>query len=165
MTSLVSHVSKPTARVAIAAIPSRPAIRRTVVLLGVALSLVLAAATIRIAADWAASSAPLAVPPASLTSIESALAGERARSAALQAQLDSLRASSDQLSNALAAANDRLVTDQTTADGLRSDLAAAQQKLATLEAALKAAAAKARPAGTTTRSSSGGSTEVEVGDD
>lgn len=169
MTSLVPSLRRTagTAVTTAGVLPSRVTVRRTTVVIGVLLSLILAMVTVRVAADWTASSAPLAVPPASLTSIEAALAGERARSAALQSQLDGLRASSDQLSSALAAANDRLALDQTTADGLRTDLATAQQKLATLEAALKAAAAKARTGGTTTirTTTTSGEHEGEVGDD
>ena len=170
---MTSHVSTPSRIAVTAVLPSRigirsTSLRRTAVVLGVALSLLLAVVTVRVAASWAASSAPLAEPPASLSSIEAALAGERARSAALQAQLDSLRASSEQLSSALGAANDRLTLDQSTADGLRTSLAAAQQKLATLEAALKAAAAHRSSGGstttTTTRTTTTGG-EHEVGDD
>jgi len=165
---MTSHASVP-GRVAMTATSSSrlavqpTTVRRTAVALGVALSLLLAAVTVRAAAGWAASSAPLSEAPASLSSIEAALAGERTRSAALQAQIDGLRASSDQLTSALGAANDRLTLDQTTADGLRTSLAAAQQKLATLEAALKSAARQG--SGGTTIQATGTGGGAEPGDD
>lgn len=144
---------------------SHPRIRRQLVLVGVIVSLVLAGTAVRAASLWTAQSAPLAQPPSSIQSIESALSSEQARSAALQGQLDALRTSSQDLVTALATANDRVTIDQATADTLRTSLAAAQKKLASLEAALKAAATPSGPGAGTRMSSTGSETGVEVGDD
>ena len=149
---------------------SPTALRRRLVTISVALALLGAGATIRAAALWASQSATLNVAPASMTSIESALAQEQARSAALQGQLDSLRGASQDLASALAAAESRVGTDQTTADTLRASLTAAQTKLTSLEAALKAAAASAASRTRTTRPSTTTTTTTtapggEVGDD
>ena len=117
---------------------AKPHVRRPLLVLGVFLALVAAAATVRAASLWTAGAASLANPPASISSIEAALAREQSRSAVLQDQLAAMRAASDDLANALAAANSQVSTDQATADQLQASLTAAQAKLATLEAALKA---------------------------
>ena len=130
-------------------------LRRGFVIVGVAAALMLGAASIRAAAEWTAASAPLAVAPASLTSIEAALQTERDRSAALEGQLRSLESASGDLGTALKAAQDQIDTGATTAATLQASLKAAQSKLASLQAALAkaAAAAAVRPATTTTTSS------------
>ena len=124
-------------------------IRRASVILGVVAALMLGALSIRFAAAWTAAAAPLAVPPASLTSIEAALTAEQQRSAALMAELRGLESASADLTAALAAAQDTVAGDAATAAALRSDLAKAQAKLATLQAALAKTAA-ARSVMTTT---------------
>jgi len=125
---------------------ARPHVRRPLVVLGVILTLVAAAGTVRAASIWVATTASLASPPTSMTSIEDALTQEQARSADLQQQLDALRSSSGDLSAALVAANQQVTTDQATADSLRSSLKAVQDKLAKAEAALRAAQAAAAAA-------------------
>jgi len=127
----------------------KPSVRRSLVTLGVVVTLLVAGATVRAAALWASGSAPLADAPVSATSIEAALKQEQARSGALRAQLDQLTAASEQLAGALATANDRLATDQTAAADLRASLDTAKAKLATLEAQLQAAHVSS--AGSTTR--------------
>jgi chromosome segregation ATPase len=134
---------------------TRPIVRRPLVILGALLTLFVAVATVRAASEWAAS-ASLAKPPATISSIEAALAREQSRSAVLQDQLDAMRASSADLQWALVAANNQVATDQTTADALQASLAAAKARLAKLEAALRAAAARNNV--TTTSSGSGGTT-------
>ena len=131
----------------------RPTFRRLLVTLGVVASLIAAGATIRAASLWAASQAPLTVAPVSVDSVRQALAQEKSRSAVLEDQIAGLQASAIDLQGALQTARERLATDAATADELRASLAAAQDKLAKLEAAL-AAQAKAA-ARTTTRSTSG----------
>lgn len=132
---------------------AKPHVRRPIVVLGVLLTLFAAAATVRAASLWVSSSAALTTPPASISSIEMALAREQSRSAVLQDQLDGMRSSSRDLSVALFQANNQVTADQATAAQLEASLAAAQAKLAKLEAALKAATRT-----TTARSSGGGST-------
>lgn len=141
----------------------RPTLRRLLVTLGVAASLIAAGATVRAASLWAAGQAPLTVAPVSVESVRMALAQEKSRSAMLEDQIAELQASAAELSSALQAAGDRLLTDQATADELRASLAAAQDKLAKLEAAL-AAQAKAA-ARTTTQTTSGSSTAGEHHED
>ena len=141
----------------------RPTIRRLLVTIGVAASLVAAGATIRAAALWAASEAPLTVAPVSVESVQMALAQEKSRSAILEDQIAGLVSSATDLQSALQAAQDRLSTDQATADELRASLAAAQDKLTKLEAALAAQAkARASTRTVTTRTSGG---EIEHDDD
>ncbi|HEX8941465.1 MAG TPA: hypothetical protein VF763_15065 [Candidatus Limnocylindrales bacterium] len=106
------------------------AVRRTTVIGGVVLSLVVGAATIRAAAAWTASSAPLPAPAVSSETLRAQLDVERARSAALQQQLDDLTSRGTQLGAALDAAKAHLATDAATADQLRGQLAAAQARIA-----------------------------------
>ena len=132
-------------------------LRRLLVALGIMGSLVAAGLTIRAASLWTAADAPLSIAPVSVTSVQNALDQERARTASLEAQLATLGSSSGDLNAALEAARQQVVTDRTTADELRTSLAAAQQKLATLEAALGAAARQRTSAtGTGTRASGAG---------
>ena len=136
----------------------RTTFRRLLVTLGVAASLLVAGFTVRAASMWAASEAPLTVAPVSVESVEMALAQEKSRSAILEDQIAALQSSAADLTGALDAAGNQLATDQATADELRASLAAAQDKLAKLEAALAAqakAAARARTTTTTTSSGSG----------
>lgn len=120
-------------------------IRRSLVVAGVVVSLVVGAASIQAAAAWTAASAPLNDPPASLASIQTSLEQERARSLALEEQLRTLEGASADLAAALDTATGQVEIDKATAEGLRNSLAAAKAKLARLEAALAKAAA-ARPA-------------------
>lgn len=146
---------------------SNPSLRRLLVTVGVAGSLLVAGLTIRTASLWAASQAPLSVAPVSVDSVEQALEQERSRSAALEAQLSELEASTTDLTAALGAAQDRVNADEQTAEDLRASLTAAQEKLTKLEAALKAAAAKrsTTTTRTTTSTSSGSYGEEEHDDD
>jgi len=75
-------------------------IRRTLVVAGVAAALMLGAISIQAAAAWTAAAAPLNDPPASLNSIQAALDTERARSAALETQLQTLESASADLAAA-----------------------------------------------------------------
>ena len=135
---------------------TRPGIRRAIVSGGVVLALFLAAVTVRSAALWTSSSAPLSVAPVAVDSIEKALADERMRSAALEQQITELDAAAADLGVALEAARTRLGTDQATATELRASLTAAQKKLVKLEAALRAAASRrAAPATVTVAGGSG----------
>ena len=107
--------------------------RHPLVVLGVVLSLLAGAATIRAAAAWTAASSPLAVKPPSVEQIQADLAAEQARSADLEFQLDQLAASSRELASALETARGRIATDAEQAQALQESLAAAKDKLATLE--------------------------------
>lgn len=140
---------------------AQPLVRRPLVILGVLLTLFAAAATVRAASIWASTSATLTTPPATISSIEMALAREQSRSAVLQDQLDALHSSSRDLEAALWAANNQVTADQATAADLEASLAAAKAKLAKLEAALRAA----RAGGTTSRAGSTTTTSTYHDDD
>lgn len=138
-------------------------LRRNLVIAGVVASLVVGGATIRAASIWTAAAAPLNDPPVSLNSIEDALAAEQARSAALEEQLMALTDASTQLADALEAAQGQLATDAATAEELRAALAAAQDKLAKLEASI--AAARARITSTVSAPAGGGEEDHEDEDE
>jgi DNA repair exonuclease SbcCD ATPase subunit len=114
-------------------------LRRSLVTIGVVLTLVLGLLAIRAASAWTASSAPLSVAPVSVGSLTDDLATEQARSAALQAQLDELVTRSTELTGAFEEAQARISSDATTATDLRDRLAAAEKKLATLTKSLRQA--------------------------
>jgi hypothetical protein len=120
------------------------AFRRTIVTAGVVGSLVLGAVTVRAAAAWTASAAPLDAPPVSVTDLAQRLSDEQARSEALEVQLVDLTSRTTELATALDAATQRIGTDTNVAKSLRAQLTTAQKKLAALMKALKA------PARTTT---------------
>jgi septal ring factor EnvC (AmiA/AmiB activator) len=122
---------------------TRPALRRLLVTIGVAGSLLIAGVTVRAASQWAATQAPLAVAPVSVENLQAALDQERSRSTDLQRQLSALQSSTGQLSSALLEAQSRAGEDQSTAVQLRASLAAAQAKLSTLQASLASAAKQA----------------------
>ena len=138
-------------------------VRRSVVAIGLLVTILAAVATMRGAALWAATSAVLDEPPVAVAELQRALADEQARSAGLTAELDQLEAAASRMADALAAAEGQMVEDQATADDLRASLEAAQVRLAKVEAALAAAKAKlaAFRATTSTVSSSSGSGEQE----
>ena len=126
--------------------------RRLATVAGVIAALVLGFGSIRAAAAWTAASAPLTVTPESVAALQAQLAGERDRSAALQQQLDALEAQSTDLAGALDAARTRIGADATHATDLATQLKAAKQRLAKLQATIAAAnrAAQAQARATTT---------------
>jgi peptidoglycan hydrolase CwlO-like protein len=131
-------------------------VRRTLTLAGAIAAVILGLAAIQAAAAWTASAAPLAVTPTSVTSIETRLVEEQARSKDLEAQLRSITGQTDEMTAALQAAQERIVADAKQADDLAKDLAAATKKLKALEASIrKAAATRTKTAVATT--SGGGS--------
>jgi DNA repair exonuclease SbcCD ATPase subunit len=123
--------------------------RRSLVIAGAVAALVIGAASIRVAAAWTAASSPLNDPPASLTSLQASLDGERGRSDALDEQLRVLESASADLAAALDSAQGQVAADTESAEQLRASLAGAKQKLARLEATL-ADAARTRAATTIT---------------
>lgn len=128
--------------------------RRSLVVIGVIASLAVGASAIQAASEWTAAAAPLQIAPASITSIQAALAGEQERSAALEGQLATLQTATSELAAALTAAQGQVETDATSAAALRADLEAAQAKLKTVEAALAKAAKAASAANSGSFSSS-----------
>jgi TolA-binding protein len=137
-------------------------LRRSLVTLGVVLSLVLGLLAIRAASAWTAASAPLSVAPVSVGSLADQLAAEQGRSSALQAQLDELVARSRELSGALEETQGRIADDASTATDLRARLAAAEKKLATLTKSLRqASTARVAASGPTTAAASAAGTHEE----
>jgi peptidoglycan hydrolase CwlO-like protein len=107
-------------------------------------ALLLGFVAIRAASAWTAEAAPLVASPASATSIEARLTDEQARSSELQDRLRAISGQTDQMAAALQAAQERIASDAEHAAQLTSDLAAANKKLQTLQASIKAATAAAR---------------------
>ncbi len=134
----------------------RLAVRRAGVVAGVVASLVLGAASVRIAAELTAAAAPPTVPPVSIDTLRQALADEQARSAALEAQLADLTGLTEQLRAALGETGSQVESDQQTAEQLRARLADAEAKLAATTRAL--AAARARLAELERAATGGGAT-------
>lgn len=121
------------------------AIRRTLVIAAVVLSLAVGGLAVRAASAWTAASAPLDVPPVSAKTLSQQLVDEQNRSAQLEAQLTALLNQSNDLTDALQMARDRATADGKTAKNLQAQLAAAQKRLAALQRA-----AAARPTQRTT---------------
>ena len=96
--------------------------RRITVVLGIAIVLVLVVGAIRLAAAWAADTAPLTIAPASATQLAADLAAERARADAVTRQLEELDARSQDLAAALGQARDRVAADAANAAKLKDRL-------------------------------------------
>jgi septal ring factor EnvC (AmiA/AmiB activator) len=136
---------------------NQPTIRRSIVAIGLLVTVLAAVATMRGAAMWAATSASLDAPPVAVADLQRALADEQARSAALTDELDQLQAAAAGMHDALSAAEGQMTTDQATADELRTSLEAAQLRLANVEKALAAAKARLAAASKSGTTSAGGS--------
>jgi hypothetical protein len=117
-------------------------IRRGLVLTGVALSLAVGLASIRVAAALTADAAPPPAPPVSMASLQAQLTAEQAGSVALQQQLDEVDSLTAQLSDAIGVTSSDVSTDGLNARQLRARLVAAQKKLATASRLLEQARAK-----------------------
>lgn len=111
-------------------------LRRILTIAGVIAVMAVGVGSIRAAAAWTASAAPLTVAPVSIKALESSLADERARSAALQTQLVAIDLRSRALAAALDDAQARVVVDTGDADAISAQMAAASKKLAKVEAAI-----------------------------
>jgi hypothetical protein len=114
-------------------------IRRTVILAGVAASLVIGLMSIRVAAILTAAAAPPPAPPVSIETIRSDLAAEQARAQVLQDQLNELLSLTTDLSAALDSTGDQVSVDKLSAKQLRARLKAANAKLATMASLFKKA--------------------------
>jgi TolA-binding protein len=121
------------------------AIRRFLVVAGMVASIVLGALTVRAAAAWAATSAPLAA-PVSVTDVTAKLAQEQARSAALEQQIAELNARTAELSGALDAAQQQIASGTAAATSLQAKLTVAKHRLAALTKSLRASGAAAAAA-------------------
>lgn len=131
--------------------------RRILTVFAVAASLLIGLGAIRASAAWTASAAPLDVAPVSTESLQTRLADESARSAALVDHLVALSVHADDLSAALAAAETRIGADAEHAAKLAKDLATAQKKLAALETSIRQAGKVRAVAPAPAQATSGGS--------
>jgi DNA repair exonuclease SbcCD ATPase subunit len=143
-------------------------------LVGVVAALTLGFGSIRAAALWTAASAPLTVAPVSVATLQSQLADERGRSTAVVRQLEALESQSTDLAAALQAAHAQIDTETAHAADLAAQLKAAKERLAKLEATIKAANKAAQARAVTVRRvttvsaprpASGGDDHPEPGDD
>jgi hypothetical protein len=137
--------------------------RRTLVTVGVALSLVVGLASIQVAAALTAAAAPPPAPPISLDTLKTALAAEQARGADLQAQLDELNGLTASLSAALKDTSSQVGTEGLTAKQLAARLKTAQGKLAAVQALLAKAKAQLAALNGSTKGSSSGSSGTGSG--
>jgi hypothetical protein len=117
-------------------------VRRSLVIGGVIVSLVLGLVSIRVAAQLAAAAAPPPAPPVSIEELQRQLWAEQARAAALEADLDELLGLSGDLTLALSKTGDQVSADGLTAKQLRERLQAAEAKLASVSSLLKKARAR-----------------------
>ncbi|MGZ8438122.1 MAG: hypothetical protein ACXWXR_06225 [Candidatus Limnocylindrales bacterium] len=124
--------------------------RRLATVVGVVAALMLGFGSIRAAAAWTAASAPLSVTPESVAALQSQLAGERDRSAALRQQLDALESQSTELARALEAARSQIGADAGHASDLATQLKTAKQRLAKLQATIAVANRASQTRATTT---------------
>ena len=134
-------------------------IRRGLTVVGVAAALVIGFGAIRASAAWTATTAPLTVAPVSAETLQARLTDQSARSANLVDRLAALTTHAEELSTALAAAQDRIGSDAEHAAQLARDLDAARKKLAALEKSIRAASAARSVTTTTTTRPTGGSTQ------
>jgi chromosome segregation ATPase len=117
------------------------AARRGTTLVAILIAVAIGLLAIRVAAAWAADSAPLSVSPVSVDALQDQLEAERARSGELLAELSRLSSQSAELGTALDAANGRIADDSEHAADLVKELDAAQKKLAKLEQEIRTARA------------------------
>ena len=137
-------------------------LRRTLTLALAVAALLLGFAAIRAASAWTAEAAPLVVSPTAAADIQAKLAAEQARTLDLEAQISTMSGQADELTTALRAAQDRIVSDGGHADQHAADLAAANARLKKLEAAIKAASAQKIVTVVRTSAPSGGSSASQA---
>ena len=122
---------------------SRDLLRRLVrrlAVLGATMAVVAAGAlTVQAAAGWRAASAPLDVAPVSASGINADLAAESDRAAALVAQVEAVAGQVDTLKTAVDQASLHVTGDATGAAKVKAAFVAATAQLATLQAQLAAA--------------------------
>lgn len=110
-------------------------LRRSLVILATIASLFGGAAAIHAAAGWTASVAPLTAPPNPVVLVAK-LRSEKARAEAISQELSQVVSKAAELRDALRVAQEKAATTAAAAAVLSAKLAAAQQRLATLESQL-----------------------------
>ncbi len=142
--------------------------RRAAIVAGVALALLVAAASIRSAAVWASSSAPLTVAPVTVEVLQARLADEQARSEALRADLAAMTSHAAELDQALSAVGGQVDAGAAAAADVDARLVAAKTRLVKLQTLITRAeqqlavtlrAAKARAAAAPAAAATGGEKE------
>jgi chaperonin cofactor prefoldin len=144
-------------------------VRRALVLVATVAVIGVAAGTVQVAAVWRADAAPLDTAPVSMSSINTDMEAEVARTGTLKSQIDDVTGQLATLKDAVLTANDamnggaesaatlqqQLDTAKTKLQKLQSQLKGAQARLSALnsaaarQAALNAAARRSRPATST----------------
>jgi septal ring factor EnvC (AmiA/AmiB activator) len=114
-------------------------VRRAVVLALTVAVLGVGVATVQVAAQWRAESAPIDTAPVSMDSISADAASEVDRTDQLSAQLDGVTAQLSDLGTAVAAANDSIAGDSDHAKALQQQLADAKARLTGLQKQMKSA--------------------------
>jgi Skp family chaperone for outer membrane proteins len=132
-------------------------LRRSLVIVATVASLFGGAVAIRAAAGWTASAAPLTAPP-DPAALVARLRDEKARADAIGQELSQVVSRAAELQDALAAAQAKAATDAKAAAVLAGQLAAAQQRLATLQTQLdsQTTSAPAAAAGSSAAPPTGG---------
>lgn len=113
--------------------------RRALVLAMTGAVIGVGAFTVQLASEWRAAEAPLDTSPVSLSAISDQYAIESERAAALETEIGGVATQVSDLRAALIAATDSLDGDADSAEMLRDQLAAAKDKLTSMQKQLKAA--------------------------
>jgi septal ring factor EnvC (AmiA/AmiB activator) len=115
-------------------------VARRALVLGASVAVIAAAAgTVKVAADWRASDAPLDVAPVGVETINAQLVSETDRAGVLAEEIDAVADQIADLRSAVASADQQVTDDTNGAEALNAELAAAAKKLETLQGQLKAA--------------------------
>ncbi len=117
-------------------------VRRAVVLATTGAVIAAAVMSVQLAAAWRASEAPLNAAPVGLTTIEDQYTVESERAGDVDAQLSGVARQVSDLQAALIAADSSISGDAASASKLQHQLAAAKDKLTTVQKQLKAAQAR-----------------------
>jgi chromosome segregation ATPase len=116
---------------------------RKAVVLGATLAVMgLAVGTVKVAADWRAAAAPLDAAPVGMETLSAQLVSENDRASWLSEQMGSVAGQVATLQSAVLDANSHVSSDSQSADALKQSLAATKAKLDTLKGQLAAAQAR-----------------------
>lgn len=117
-------------------------VRRIAIFAACLLAIAGVVVVVRTAAVLRADAAPLVAPPVSAEQIAAEIDAESARATDLAAALAELETRAGGLDQGLTAVGDQMTADSHTAEQLRADIAAAQERLATLQGQLATAQAR-----------------------
>lgn len=114
-------------------------VRRVLVIAATGAIIAVAVVTVQTAAAWRAEAAPLDTAPVSMSTIDTDIEAEAARTEALSGQIDEVAGQLSTLKGALVTANGAISADAENAATLQAQLAQAKAKYEKLEAQLKGA--------------------------